>query len=405
MTMRGPLILAACGDVLLHGRYDRIAESGDPDHVFHRIRPLLAESDLVVGNLETILAHGGTPREDKLCLRGDPRYAQSLARAGFQVLTLANNHCLDYGPEALTESRQHLEAAGIAVLGAGSALEEAARPIVREVKGVKIGFLAACHESTKPAPAATPSRPGIAPLKPESLLAAVEALATQVDHVILLLHWGLEYANYPTPEQVEVAHAAIDRGASAVLGHHSHSLQGMEMYAGGVVAYSLANFTDAEVDWRGPARHYRAELTEADRESVLLRLRIDGERIEILDRIPLWLDDEGCPSPAEGKRASEIDARLEAYSDRLADADLKTFWEESVIESRVSGPIKSWWHSGSLWDKIKGFRPGQLVTLYLLARTYIKVKLSRSESKWILFSSRNDTRPMPAAGSVEKDET
>jgi hypothetical protein len=404
MTTHGPLILAACGDVLLHGRYNDIAESGDTDRVLDRMRPLLAESDLVVGNLETALAHGGTPRGDKLCLRGDPRYAQSLADAGFKVLTLANNHCLDYGPEALAESRRPLAAAGIAVLGAGSDLDEAARPVVFDIRGVRIGFLAACHESTKPAPAATRSRPGIAPLERESLLAAVEALAPEVDHVILLLHWGLEYANYPTPEQVELARAAVDRGASAVLGHHSHSLQGIETYAEGVIAYSLANFTDAEVDWRGPTRHYRAELTEDDRESVLLRLRIDRERIEILDRIPLWLDDDGCPSPAETERARKIEARLAAYSDKLAESDLTTFWESSVIESRVSGPLKSWWRSGSLWDKIKGFRPGQLLTIYLLARTYVKVKFSRSDSKWLLFSSRNDTRPMPAAGSGEKDE-
>jgi poly-gamma-glutamate synthesis protein (capsule biosynthesis protein) len=404
MSANGSLILAACGDILLHGRYCDIAESGGADRVLDPLRRLLAECDLVVGNMETVLAKAetGSPRDDKLCLRGDPRYANCMAEAGFQVMTLANNHCLDFGPEALAETRRHLETAGIAVLGAGSDLDEAMRPVVLETRGVKLGFLAACHQSTKPAPAATRTGPGIAPLDRETILAAVEALAPEVDHVILLLHWGLEYANYPTPEQVELARSAVDRGASAVLGHHSHSLQGIETYAGGVIAYSLANFTDADVDWRGPSKHYRAELTEVDRESVLLRLRIDREGIEIHDRIPLWLDEDGRPSRAAGERARKIERQLEEYSGKLGDADLRAFWEDSVIESRVSAPLASWWHSGSLWDKVRRFRPGQLVTLFLLLRTYLTVKLSRSESRWLLFNTRNDTRPMPAAGNDNK---
>jgi poly-gamma-glutamate synthesis protein (capsule biosynthesis protein) len=399
----GPLVLAACGDLLLHGRYDRIAQRGGAGRVFDGLRPLLSGSDLVVGNMETVLASTGTPRDDKLCLRGDPRYARSLADAGFRVLTLANNHCLDYGPDALRETRRHLEAAGVAVLGAGSDIEEATRPVVLEAKGIRLGFLAACHASTKPAPAATPARAGIAPLQAERLLDAIDSLAPRVDHVILLLHWGLEYASYPTPEQVELARSAIDRGASAVLGHHSHSLQGIETHAGGVIAYSLANLTDADVDWQGPIKHYSAGLTEADRESVLLRLRIDRDRVEILDRVPLWLDDDGCPAPAEGERAGKIERQLDEYSRKLADPDLAAFWEDSVIQSRVSGPLRSWWRTGSLWDKIKGFRPGQVVTLFLLIRTYLQVRFSRSESKWLLFNSRNDTRPMPAAGASKED--
>jgi poly-gamma-glutamate synthesis protein (capsule biosynthesis protein) len=396
------ITLSACGDILLHGRYHTIAEETGADRAFECIRPLLASSDVVVGNMETVLSRKGSPRADKLCLRGDPRYAASLARAGFNVLTLANNHCLDYGPDGLADTRRHLEAAGIGVVGAGCNLREACRPLLMQRNGVRLGFIGACHASTKPAPAATSTSPGIAPLEPKTLIAAVETLARRVDHVILLLHWGLEYADYPTPEQVQLARLAVDHGASAVLGHHSHSLQGIETYGTGVIAYSLANFTDADVDWQGPTKHYRADLTETDRESVLLQLRVDRHSIRILKTIPLWLDDGGSPTPAEGARGQRIEQQLEAYSARIADCNLEAFWQETIIASRVAAPLKQWWQSGSLWEKIKRFRPGQLVTLYLLTRTYLSLRFSRAESKWLLFNPRNDTRPMPAASKQGK---
>lgn len=404
MTEPESITLAACGDILLHGRYQDIAARGQAQEVFADLESVLAEADLVVGNMETVLTKEGQARDDKLCLRTDPDYARALEATGVQLLTLANNHCLDYGPEGLAETRRHLEAAGIQNLGAGADIAEATRPIVIERNGLRIGFIAACHESTKPAPAATADNPGIAPLKEDTLFAAVDALKPDVDHLILLLHWGLEYAHYPTPEQVALARGAINRGASVVIGHHSHALQGIEAYRGGVIAYSLANLTDADLDWKGPGKRYQAKLTDVDRESVLLRLRLTRNTVETLDPIPLWLEDDGRPTPATGERAEKIDRQLVEYSRRLSDSDLDAFWQDKVIKSRVAGPLQDWWSSGSLWDKLRGFRPGQLQTLYLLGQTYLRVRFSHSESKWLLFNSRNDTRPMPASEREDKRE-
>jgi poly-gamma-glutamate synthesis protein (capsule biosynthesis protein) len=401
MTNEGSVYLVACGDILLHGRYDDIARRGEAGGVLAGLAPLLAGADLVVGNMETVLAENGTPRDDKLCLKGDPRYAAAIAGAGFDALTLANNHCMDYGPEALAETRANLERAGIGVLGAGSDREEATRPLVLERNGLRIGLIAACHASTKPAPPATTERAGIAPLEAEALIAAVAELKARVDHVIVLPHWGLEYAHHPTPEQVELARRAIEAGASAVLGHHSHAIQGIETHAGGVIAYSLANLTDAPVDWQGPKKRYEAGLTDVDREAILVRLRLTRVGVELIDTPALWLDEDGRPTPADGERAAKIARDLAEYSRVLRDGDLEAFWADTVVRSRVSAPLATWWRSGSLWDKIKGFRPGQLMTLYLLVATYLKIKLSRSESKWLLFNARNDTRPMPSARSDE----
>ncbi|WP_295887919.1 CapA family protein [uncultured Thiohalocapsa sp.] len=404
-TNERPLRLAACGDIMLHGRYQDNAEAGTAATLFEPLAALLADADLVVGNLETPLTTGGTPRADKLCLRGHPDYARHLAAAGVSVLNLANNHCMDFGAGALAETRELLRAAGIACTGAGADLQEATAPVIVERHGIRVGLLGACDPLTKPAPAATADTAGIAPLAADAVLAAVDALRPQVDQVVLMLHWGLEYSPLPTPEQVAFADAAIAHGVSVILGHHSHCIQGVVEHKGAVVAYSLANLTDDGVDLKTPQRHYLAPLTDVDRESFLLRLALHKERVELLEPVPLWLDDSGRPTAATGDRADQIRRQLAERTEQLAGtADLAAYWADSVIDRRVAGPLLSWWRDGSLWDKVRRFRPGQLVSAWLLLTTYLKVRFSRGTDRWLLYNERNDTRPMPAVRRPHDDD-
>jgi poly-gamma-glutamate synthesis protein (capsule biosynthesis protein) len=213
--------------------------------------------------------------------------------------------------------------------------------------------------------------------------------------VVVLLHWGLEYSHLPTPEQVDLAHAAVDRGVGLIIGAHSHSLQGIEHYGEGIIVYSMANLTDAPVDWKGSKRHYRCEVQEVDREGMLLRFSADKRAIRLDEILPLWLDDQGRPTAATGDRAEKIRAAVDAYSRTIEEEDLESYWQDQVIAGRVTGPLASWWNEGSLLDKVRNFRPGQLVTAWLLLKTWVALRFSRSESRWLLFSSRNDERPMP----------
>ena len=398
MSTTDSLLLAACGDIMLYGRYEALAKAGRAAEVFHPFRQLTADTDLVVANLENALAAGGTPAADKLCLRGPPAYAPVLAQAGIGIVSLANNHCQDFGAEALAETRAHLASAQIGATGAGQNLDQALTPVILERNGLRLGFLAACDATTNPGPVATATSPGIAPLDEKLLLPAIDSLKDRVDHVILMLHWGVEYSAMPTPEQATFAHRAIEHGARVVLGHHPHCIQGIEHYRDGLIAYSLANLTDDNVDWQGPSRHYRAELTDTDRESFLLRLRLTRTAVELLDPLPLWLDDDGRPTLATGSRADKILDQLKQRTELLSStSDLNQYWEQSVIDRRVTAPLSSWWNDGSLWDKVRRFRPGQIVSAWLLLTTYLRVKLSSSQSRWMLDNSRNDKRPMPAA--------
>lgn len=390
------LTLAACGDMMLYGRYQALAEAGQADRVLEPLKVLAADADLLIANLENPLATGGEPDPDKLCLRGDPAWAPALARAGVTVVNLANNHMLDFGPAALAETRAHLAAAGIHATGAGANLAEALTPVIIERRGLRLGILGACDETTRPGAFATANTPGVAPLDPAMLSPAIEALRARVDQMVLMAHWGLEYSPLPTPEQVEFAHWAIGQGVRVLLGHHSHCIQGIETHEDGLIAYSLANVTDDAVDLRTPRRHYLAPLTDTDRESFLLRLRLTRTAVTLLDPLPLWLADDGRPGPAPEPRATRILAELTERGRLLRETDLRAHWEAEVIGRRVTGPLLSWWQDGNLWDKLRRFRPGQLVSAWLLLRTWLQVRLSRSQSRWLLYSARNDTRPMPA---------
>jgi poly-gamma-glutamate synthesis protein (capsule biosynthesis protein) len=402
--MTNVVTLSAVGDLILSGRYDRIVQSGEAGAVFARIQGDLLAADITIGNLECPLTSQVTPREDKLCIRGNPYYAQSLASAGFDLVSLANNHLTDFGPSGLADTVTALDAGDVRHTGAGKDLATAGQPVILKRNGVAVGFLSYCHASTGAPVFASDSGWGVSPLEVDRVLNDITRWASQLDHLVLLLHWGLEYSPMPTPNQVDLAHRAVDAGASLIIGHHSHMVQGIEQYNGAVIAYSLGNCTDSAVDWQGPKRHYRSEITEADRMGLFLTVELTVTDVHISAIKPLWLNDDGQPEPATGETRQTILSQIEERSAAITAGNLEAHWEKTLVDKRVLAPLLHWWRRGSMWDKVQGFRLSQLKTLYLLVETWIRIRLSPTNEKWGLFNSRNDTRPMPYAGDEETED-
>lgn len=157
----------------------------------------------------------------------------------FDLLSLANNHILDWGMEGIQETINSLNKLGIATLGAGENEQAARKSLIFERNGIKFGFLAYCKNGQN---CATPNTPGAAALLVDNVRADIEALLKYVDHVIVNLHWGVEFSDYPYPNDVKIAHSIIDYGASCIIGHHPHVVQGMEIYKGRPIFYSLGSF-------------------------------------------------------------------------------------------------------------------------------------------------------------------
>ncbi len=239
--------LAAVGDIMLARSIGERVLSDGPPVVFAGVEPHLSSADLTVGNLETSISHEGAPAAKGYTFRAPPATAASLGAAGYDVVSQANNHALDYGAEALADTRRLVEAQGVDVVGAGPDLAAATKPAIIERNGLRVAVLGFVNTQAEGSYdqanwAATATTAGVAWATPEAIRTAVQSAKAEADIVIVMLHAGVEYDAAPTPEQEMLAETAIDAGASLVLGAHPHVLQPVVEYDGGVIAYSLGNF-------------------------------------------------------------------------------------------------------------------------------------------------------------------
>lgn len=239
--------LVMVGDTMLGNAASSRLESQGYDFTLRRLAPAIAGKDWLVGNLEGPITDYTLPLDSgKLyAYHVDPQAAPMLRRFGFDMMCLANNHVLDYGPPGLRDTLNLLDTAGIRHFGAGYTQAEATGGEIVELKGVKIGFLGFMQPYdlyTHRYPwFATGSRPGVARMDRKTVQAAIRALRPRVDVLIVSFHWGRNYMDRIDMQQ-RFARLAIDAGASLVVGHHPHVPQGVELYKGVPILYSLGNF-------------------------------------------------------------------------------------------------------------------------------------------------------------------
>lgn len=386
---------------MIHSDYNAMVDDKGPDFLFAGVKEKIAASDVCFGNLETVLSKAGTPVSGKLCLRGAPHYLNAVKKAGINVVSLANNHAFDFGVEAWSDVVAQLEDFDIKHAGAGLDQTESRQPALLEIRGMKLGFLAYSSRTTNGSAYATAATPGVAPLDEDIVLADVAHWQNKVDHLFVSVHWGVEYAEYPTPDQVSLGRKIIDAGARGVIGHHPHILQGFEAYRGGYIFYSLGNFCDSNLVWESAEKTYQSALKVADRESVLISLDLSSEGITAVECTPLWLNDESQPEIAQGEKESEIRQKLDHRSEVIARPDFEKFWESMILDKRVGGAFRTWLDNGGLWHKVRNFKFSQFLTLWDLLAMYVQTKFSRKKDKYFLLNPGDDKKPRPQCGKEE----
>lgn len=238
-----PITITFVGDIML----DRGVENsvnrnfgGDFNSFLSIIKPFLETSDITFGNLEGPVGTKGPNVGSAYSFQMNPIILPALKNAGFDILSFANNHVGDRSTIGFTESLQNLRAAGMLITGAGDTKSAAEQPTIIDVRGKKIGFIG----FTDVGPnwlAATETRPGILLLSDPNLENIVKNAKSQVDILIVSIHWGNEYLP-ATDRQKSFAHNMIDWGADSIIGHHPHVIQTTEWYNGKFIAYSLGNF-------------------------------------------------------------------------------------------------------------------------------------------------------------------
>lgn len=236
------ITIAAVGDVYLGAWLEGAIRKEGPDYPWRGTEKILKAADIAVCNLESALSTKSKIFQRKTwTLKAHPDTVKSLPAGGFKVATLANNHMMDFGPEALRETLETLDKEGILHTGAGMNLEAARMPAVVEIKGQKVAFLA-YGKIFPDSFYAHQNKAGIAPGSVALVEADVKKAKETAQYVVVSYHWGAELVKTPRDYQRNLAHATIDAGADLVIGHHPHILQGLELYKGRVIAYSLGNF-------------------------------------------------------------------------------------------------------------------------------------------------------------------
>jgi poly-gamma-glutamate capsule biosynthesis protein CapA/YwtB (metallophosphatase superfamily) len=239
--------LALAGDTMLGRGVARALADTPPERlVAPEVAELLRAADLAVVNLECCVSDRGRRWDapgKPFFFRAPPRAVELLALLGVGCVTLANNHALDYGPQALLDTLDHLDGAGIAAVGAGADLDRARRPAVLDAAGLRVAVVGATDH---PADfAAGPGRPGVAYADlaggvPGWLSAAVRDAAAHAEVVLVTPHWGPNMTAAPVPHVRRAAAALLEAGATLVAGHSAHVPHGV----GGRVLYDLGDFLD-----------------------------------------------------------------------------------------------------------------------------------------------------------------
>jgi poly-gamma-glutamate capsule biosynthesis protein CapA/YwtB (metallophosphatase superfamily) len=299
--------LAAVGDLMLGNRTEPFLKQFGPDYPFTEAMPFLGQADVVIGNLESAISTRGKAVENKkFTLRAGPLAAKALNEGTIRVVTLANNHSMDFGPLALKDTLAILDEHGILYTGAGMDLDDARSPALLKIKGKTVAFLS--YSLTFPLEFfASANRPGTAPGYAEYVKADIEKVRPMADIVVVSFHWGAELMTAAKDYQIELGRRAIDWGADVVLGHHPHVLQELEVYRGRLIAYSLGNFVFGSESNRTNA-------------SMILLLTFRGKSLVKVEAVPLDVNNYRVkyrPRVLTGPAAIEVLEGINSASERF----------------------------------------------------------------------------------------
>ena len=279
--------LVFVGDIMMdRGVEDsvKLHAGGDFSFLFKNVS-FLSDADIAFGNLESIVSDKGEDLGSAYSFRADPDSLKALVDAGFDVLSVANNHSGDWGREAFEDSLERIKKEGILYVGGGMNGEESVEVKIIEKNGLKLGFLGFSDVGPNWLKAGD-GRSGISVVGDDFGFLVGQA-ARQVDALVVSVHFGEEYENTSNERQKYLAHLAVDNGAKVVIGHHPHVTQEIENYKGAIVAYSLGNFI------------FDQNFSQDTMRGLALEIYFSGRDITAVERKEITINKSFRPSLAE----------------------------------------------------------------------------------------------------------
>lgn len=278
--------------------FPAVYEEEGPDYFFANVKDILSADDLTVANCECVLTQAKTREDKKYAYKGDPAYASLFAEASIDAVSVSNNHNRDYGAESYDDTIAALAEAGVDAFGDDLIVYE-------EVKGVKVALIGAKMISAP-----------LEEMQPKVEAAVHEAQNAGAQIIVVFMHWGIMREYTPTDDMITLAHAAIDAGATTVVGAHQHVVQGYEKYHGRYIAYGLGNFC------------YGGSLTLRDPDCYLFRQTFTvsengvaaDDAVEIIPCLISSSSDHNNyqPTPAESSDKERIEQKIADSSADIA---------------------------------------------------------------------------------------
>lgn len=309
--------LIAVGDVLLgdhpicigYGVGSLIKKKGS-EFIFENVSEILKKADITFGNLESVLSdiEINLSNIKSVQLRSSESSVDGLTSAGFDVMSIANNHILEHGEKSLKRTQELLSNSGIKIVGVYENKKKSRDLVILDRNGISFGFLAYCLVRDKTAYCSVEH--------PHDIVSDIKKVKDDVDILIVSLHWGNEFVRKPSPEQFSLAYDMIDAGADLILGHHPHVLQGVESYNNGVIVYSMGNFVFDM--WQRKMR-----------ESMIFSCRFSKNRIIDFEIMPVYINDYYQPYILYGK---EKDVLLSKITNEFLE-----HVDENVYQKEVRG--------------------------------------------------------------------
>jgi poly-gamma-glutamate capsule biosynthesis protein CapA/YwtB (metallophosphatase superfamily)/outer membrane protein assembly factor BamB len=312
--------VVAVGDIMLGRGIASLMAAKSPSYPFLLSKELTRDADIAFGNLECPITSGGAG-EGGFVLRCGPEAAGALSDAGFDIVSLANNHADDYGEAGLLDTVGFLQAENIGYVGAG---EEAQSGLVTiEAQGLRVGFLAFNDIGTEPDIEAGGTM-AIASLQLPAAYEEVQRAAGAVDFLVVSLHWGREYVPMPDELQQEVARGMLEAGASLIVGHHPHVVGPVAFEKEGLVAYSLGNFV------------FDQPFSEETLQGLTLRGLVDASGLKQVELVPVQIvNGQPVRLPRPEARAMlsdllEVSSTVTGMSQTEEEADVQPSAQQSL---------------------------------------------------------------------------
>lgn len=319
------LLIGFAGDLMIGRLVNESLNTKNFEYIWGNVLPILKNNDLNIVNLETALTKCKTKVPKVFNFKADPEKVEVLTKGSIHIVNLANNHVLDYTEKGLYDTLETLDNAKILHVGAGRNLKEAKKPLIITKNGIKIGILG--YTDNEPSWQAAEKKPGInyisvgdiEPIKKE-----IEELRSNVNIVIITIHWGPNMVEKPSIAFVHFAHQLIDLGADIIHGHSAHIFQGVEVYKEKLILYDTGDFVDD---------YYVDPILRNDR-SFFFLVEITKKKILNLKLIPVIISNFQV-NLAKNKDAHDVDHRMLRLSSAF-NADFKKEEESDSLVLTIS---------------------------------------------------------------------